>query len=99
VTSGSIYQIDFGSSAALSKDGNTAVVGAPNGSTGSTWVFARNGNAWSLQGSALVGNGATGNYATLQGASVALSPDASTAIVGGPDDDNLIGAAWVFVQD
>lgn len=98
LTSGEIYQIDFGSSVALSNDGNTAIIGAPGGSSGSTFVFGRSGTAWSPQGAALLGTGAVGNYSATQGTSVALSPDASTAIVGGPGDNNLVGTAWVFVQ-
>jgi len=30
--------------------------------------------------------------------SVALSADGNTAVVGGPYDNNFVGAAWVFVQ-
>jgi hypothetical protein len=30
------------------------------------------------------------------GASVALSEDGDTALVGGPDDDGGVGATWVF---
>jgi hypothetical protein len=33
-----------------------------------------------------------------QGASVALSADGNTAIVGGPEDDALVGASWVFTR-
>jgi hypothetical protein len=29
---------------------------------------------------------------------VALSSDAKTALIGGPGDNEDIGAAWVFVQ-
>ena len=46
----------------------------------------------------MVGSGAAGK--AQQGVSVALSADASTAIVGGFLDDALVsgaGAAWVFV--
>src|SRR3954453_13674726 len=32
------------------------------------------------------------------GAAVALSQDGKTALVGGPDDANGTGAAWVFVR-
>ena len=35
---------------------------------------------------------------SLQGYSVALSGDGNTAIVGGPFDNNQIGAAWVFTR-
>jgi hypothetical protein len=44
----------------------------------------------------MVGSGAIGK--ALFGASVALSRDANTAIVGGPDDNSDVGAAWVFTQ-
>jgi hypothetical protein len=46
------------------------------------------------QGPKLVGTGAVGS--ALQGASVSLSADGNTAIVGGPADNSLAGAAWVF---
>ena len=59
------------------------------------WVYTRSGGVWAQQGSKLVGTGAAGPYQE-QGASVALSADGSTAIVGGPAD-NEDGAAWVFV--
>ena len=48
---------------------------------------------FSQLGSKLVGTSALGQ--ANQGASVALSADGSTAIVGGPDD-NGGGAAWVY---
>jgi hypothetical protein len=100
------------SSVALSADGNTAIVGEPgdNGSppgqpasyTGAAWVFTRGGGQWTQQGSKLVGTGAGGQYGAAQGASVSLSADGNTAIVGGPEDDSSpqgsIGAAWVFTR-
>src|SRR5262245_43177072 len=54
---------DFqGFSVALSADGNTAILGAPqypNGSKdGAAWVFTRSGGVWSQQGNKLVGTGA-----------------------------------------
>jgi hypothetical protein len=48
----------------------------------------------SQQGSKLVGTGASG--AAQQGASVALSADGNTAIVGGPGDNSGQGAAWIY---
>jgi hypothetical protein len=44
----------------------------------------------------LVGTGAVGG--AEQGISVSLSGDGNTAIVGGPNDDELVGAAWVFAK-
>jgi hypothetical protein len=90
-----------GASVALSGDGNTAIVGGSLDNistgliTGATWVFTRSGNLWTQQGSKLVGTGAAGPN-SQQGASVALSSDGTTAIVGGPSDNYGTGAAWVF---
>jgi hypothetical protein len=52
------------------------------------------------QGPKLVGTGAVGgaNGDVLQGSSVAVSADGSTAIVGGPSDNANTGAAWVFTR-
>jgi hypothetical protein len=91
-----------GTSVALSGDGNTAIVGgigsvsnqfAADGAT----VFTRVGGVWSRQ-ARLVG---TGILQGSQGASVALSGDGNTAIVGGPGDNSGgedVGAAWVFTR-
>lgn len=48
------------------------------------------------QGNKLVGTGFTG--AAQQGLSVALSADGNTAVVGGPNDDNNNGAAWIYTR-
>jgi len=58
-------------------------------------VYTRSGSVWTQQGSKLVGSGASA--AADQGFSVGLSADASTAIVGGPEDVPA-GAAWVFIR-
>jgi hypothetical protein len=85
-----------GRSVALSADGNTAIVGGNGDSNfaGAAWVFTRDLGAWTQQGGKLFGTGATGS--AEQGLSVALSADGSTAIIGGPSDNNGAGAAWVF---
>jgi hypothetical protein len=83
-----------GYSVALSGDGNTAIVGGPlDKGIGATWVFTRSGGMWSQQGNKLVGTG--GAY---QGHSVALSYDGNVAIVGSPDDNGFVGAAWAFTR-
>ncbi|HTY58864.1 MAG TPA: T9SS type A sorting domain-containing protein, partial [Bacteroidota bacterium] len=88
----------LGVSAALSADGNTAVVGgsSDNGGLGAAWVFIRNGSAWSQQGSKLVGTGAVG--AANQGSSVSITSDGNTVLVGGEGDNSGAGAAWVFTR-
>jgi hypothetical protein len=83
-------------SVSLSADGNTAIVGGynDNSNTGAAWVYRRIGGVWTQDGSKLVGTGAVGN--ALQGQSVSISADGTTAIVGGSYDDGLAGAAWVY---
>jgi hypothetical protein len=97
VGTGAIGDVMQGSSVAISADGTTAIVGGPadNSGVGAAWVFTRRGEAWSQQGSKLVGTGAVG-YAA-QG-SVAISADGTTAIVGGAWDNSGTGAAWVFTR-
>jgi hypothetical protein len=87
-----------GASIALSADGNTAIVGgwSDNSFSGAAWVFTNSAGAWTQQGGKLVGTGAVGT--AEQGASIALSADGNTAIVGGPVNNMSIGAAWVFVE-
>jgi hypothetical protein len=89
---GSAYQ----GRVALSADGNTAIVGGlgDNGHIGAAWVFTRSGGVWTQQGNKLVGTGAV--PPVLQGTSIALSADGNTAIIGGPSDDSVMGAAWIF---
>jgi hypothetical protein len=86
----------FGYSVSLSGDGKTAIVGAPfdNGEVGAAWVFTRSHGVWTQQ-TKLVGTGMTGAFAT-QGTSVAISGDGNTAVVGGFNDNDEVGAAWVF---
>jgi len=87
-----------GAAVGLSNDGSTAIVGGPQDSNlvGAVWAFTRSNGAWSQQGTKLVGTGAVGT--ALQGASVALSGDGNTAIVGGPRDNGSAGAAWIFTR-
>jgi antibiotic biosynthesis monooxygenase (ABM) superfamily enzyme len=93
---GGVGSAGQGWSVALSNDGNTAIVGGPfdTSNTGAAWVFTRSNGVWTQQGNKLVGSGAVGN--ARQGASVALSDDGNTAIVGGPFDNLNTGAAWVY---
>ncbi len=87
-----------GTSVAISADGNTAIVGgtADNNYQGAAWIYTRSGGAWTQQGTKLVGTGASG--AAWQGKSVALSADGNTAMVGGYQDNNRQGAAWVYTR-
>jgi hypothetical protein len=49
------------------------------------------------QGPKLVGTGWVGTLVS-QGYSVAISSDGNTAVVGGPEDNNITGAVWVFTR-
>ncbi|MFI5251891.1 MAG: T9SS type A sorting domain-containing protein [Bacteroidota bacterium] len=89
-----------GYSVALSGDGNTAIVGGNNDSSGfgASWIFVRNIGVWTQQGNKLVGTGAVG--VPGQGESVSISGDGNTALVGGPLDNSPgdVGATWVFIR-
>src|SRR5207249_3073729 len=63
---------------------------------GAAWVFTRSGGIWTQQGSKLTGTGESG--AANFGSSVALSSGGNTPRVGGRDDNNLAGSAWVFTR-
>ncbi|HTY96539.1 MAG TPA: hypothetical protein VMB91_05820 [Solirubrobacteraceae bacterium] len=88
----------FGESVALSADGDTAVTGAPSDdeARGAAWVFTRSGSTWTQQGEKLTGGGEVGDG--YFGKNVALSGDGDTALVGGYNDNEHKGAAWVFTR-
>ena len=96
---------NFGYSVALSDDGNTAIVGAyldnvgANTDQGSATIFTRSGSTWSEQQTINKSDGAVSDYF---GASVALSGDGNTAIVGAYLDDiganSNQGSATIFTR-
>src|ERR1035438_854226 len=65
---------------AMSADGNTAIVGGPDDSSGigAAWIYVRSSGVWSQQGTKLVANDGTPD--PNQGWSVAISGDGNTAI-------------------
>ena len=92
----------FGTSVALSADGNLAVIGdsfANRGRGAAFWVFTRDGESWTGRPRQLVleqpeeevGSGAFG-------AAVAVSGDGSIAVIGAPKDNQASGAAFVFTR-
>jgi predicted amidohydrolase len=95
----------FGESVALSADGNTAIVGAPeedtspNTSNGAAYVFTRSGSTWTEQQKLLASDRATDDDF---GKSVSISADGNTAIVGAFLEDTspntYNGAAYVFTR-
>ncbi len=96
-------QDNFGSSVAMSSDGNTAIIGAnrgedPNGEqAGSAYVFQASDGSWTQQ-SKLAGDDSErpDNF----GSSVAVSWDGTTAIIGADKDNSSngtnTGSAYVF---
>jgi hypothetical protein len=88
----------LGVSVSLSADGNTAMVGgsSDNGGIGAVWAWTRSGGVWTQQGLKLVGSGAS--VESGQGSAVSLSADGNTALVGGAEDSDLRGAAWVWTR-
>ena len=84
-----------------------------HGFAGAAWVFARSGATWVQQGPKLVGQepgieageeqcaeeepGEEGDYCGF-GASVALSANGETALIGAPHDNENRGAAWVYTR-
>jgi hypothetical protein len=97
VGAGAVGSAEQGSSVALSRDGTTAILGGPNDNSGAgaAWMYTRSGDAWTQQGSKLVGPAVGRAY---QGWSVSMSGDGNTAIVGGPTDNDVAGAAWVYIR-
>jgi hypothetical protein len=92
------FEVLQGSSVSLSADGKTALVGGPNDTkeAGAAWVYTRSRGVWSQQAK-LVGTDAIGPVVE-RGASVSLSADGKTALVGGSADNNFVGAAWVYTR-
>jgi FG-GAP repeat protein len=98
----------FGTSVALSEDGDTAIIGGwdDDSGRGAAWVFTRSGSTWTQQGEKLVGdctvscaNEGTGETGAGRfGVSEALSADGDTALIAGIDDNSTRGAVWLFTR-
>jgi hypothetical protein len=81
----------FGSSVALSGNGETALIGDPlDCGLGAAWIFDRSGSTWTLAAPKLTGSSSFGS-------SVALSKDGTTALVGAPSAEEGAGSASIFV--
>jgi hypothetical protein len=63
IGTGAVFPARQGYSVSLSADGNTAIVGGSNDSsgTGAAWVYTRSNGLWTQQGNKLVGAGAVGS--------------------------------------
>lgn len=88
-----------GTSVALSADGNTLAVGgvADDNFAGALWAYERLDNQWAQIGDKVVGAGAIGK--ARQGASIGLSADGKMMAWGGYQDNNRLGAVWVYLRN
>lgn len=89
----------LGVSVSLSADGSRLLAGGylDNVRQGAAWIFDDTGCGMTQSGQKLVGTG--GNINAWQGYSVALSADGNTAMIGGCNDNNLAGSAWIFTNN
>ncbi|HTA12176.1 MAG TPA: IPT/TIG domain-containing protein [Solirubrobacteraceae bacterium] len=88
----------FGHSVAVSADGDTVLVGAPEQEEGrgAAWVFTRTESGW--QRTQLVNPNPNAHVGRF-GRGVSLSADGRTALIGAPVEDNSHGRAWVFTLE
>lgn len=99
----------FGKTVAISSDGSTIGIAAPNRNTGAgaVYVFVRNGGSWAQQGAALIASNTQGD--DRFGTALALSANGSVLAIGavGEDSDGTApannsapdaGAAYMFAR-
>ncbi len=86
----------LGYSVAVSADGKTFIAGGrgDNNDIGAAWVFTRSGSSWAQFGNKITAIGGTGKITF--GQAVSISADGKTAAIGGPGDNNSMGATWLF---
>lgn len=91
----------FGTSVAISGDGNSVIVGS-NGdnnekgtNAGSAYIFTRTDSGWVEEAKLLASDGYSGDWF---GFSVSISSDANTAIVGANWHNDGKGAAYIFTR-
>lgn len=105
IASDGVDQDYFGQAVAVSADGNTAIVSAfaestdPNSNQGAAYIYVKSGSTW-VEEAKLLGSGR--NDYDYFGASVAISGDGNTAVVGAIYSDipgyANNGAAYVFTR-
>ena len=108
LTQGSAQSYHFGSSVALSENGDTALIS--EGGKDAVWVFTRSGSKWTEQAELSAPDNEAVN---LFGEHVALSADGNTALISDPghqlggggcgppgleEPKYTEGAAWVFTR-
>ena len=94
IPSGADY---FGASVALSGDGEMAIVGAPltNNDVGAAYIYIYDSTTetWGLSAALTPPSGGS---LSLFGFSVALAGDGEVALVGAPDTNSSVGAAYIY---
>lgn len=92
---------DFGKAVALSADGSTALIGATHETVdghdlaGTAYVFSRTSSGWDMDNPTELPNPDPDGSEQF-GDSVALSADGLTAVIGVPQENATVGAAYVF---
>lgn len=105
VASDKVFNDQFGTTVAISGDGNTVCIGAPNhdvrgfNDAGQAYIFIRSGTTWSQQAILSASDAATYDYF---GWSVSLSNDGNTVCIGNidanPDGVTNAGQAHIFIR-
>jgi FG-GAP repeat len=95
-TSPNLY---FGTSVALSSDGHTALMGAPDPGAGSAYVFTGSGATWTQQAELTPGDAEVTSFDGWFGDAVALDGEGTVALVGAPWAEEDLGAAYAFASD
>jgi hypothetical protein len=85
--------VKFGVPVAVSKDGETLVIGAPhsNGNRGAAYVFSFDGTEWREEAKLIPHDGAPGD-----GFGLSVEIDGNTIVVGSVFGDDGHGASYVF---
>jgi hypothetical protein len=94
---GELGEGQFGYATSLSADGSTALIGAPHDDSpvGAAWTFTRSGGSWTQQAEQRPGGEESGGSAFGMG--LALSADASTALIGAPHEGRKLGGVWAYL--
>lgn len=98
--SSSYTNYGFGSDIALSYNGNTAIIGrAGDNDQGAVWVWDRGSNSkWSTTGRIGLPTNGTPYFSCAFGATVDISDDGNTAVVGAPNYNSTNGAIFVLTR-
>lgn len=96
VAAGEVGAAEWGSSVALSGDGDTALIGTNQDDNfqGAVWPYVRTSSGWVQQGPKLTPS--DGLAQPDFGVAVDLSTDGNSAVIGGSYDNDGSGAVWFF---